>query len=204
LQQFGYNFIHLQDFKIGKKKLKKTLLFLLFISSLYAKEGSFYIGSSYGAYNELFDTQTKVESSSAIANIKVGYGLRKSYAVEFSLDYTKNKSKIFSSSGASDGDKYGFNLDLVKSFDYDIYIFPFVKAGFGAGTMKIERSLQKKLSYGSYNLCGGFFLPLGKTYDLEFGYQYRYVSYQAINTITQRIKYKSHANIAYAGFNIRF
>ena len=183
--------------------LKKLLLFLLLMSSLYS-QSQFYIGTGIGAYNESFDTDNDISLSTSIATFKVGYGDRKNYAIELILDYMPNKSKIFSSSGTYDGDRYGFNLALVKAFDFDIYALPFVKAGFGSGFMKIDRAMQTKLSYGSYNIAAGMLLPVNKTFDIELGYEYRYVSYQAINTIAQRVQYNAHANSVYGGINIRF
>ncbi len=183
--------------------LKKLLFFLLFTSSLYS-QSLLYIGTSIGAYHESFDTDDDISLSTSIANFKIGYGNRKNYAIEFILDYMPNKSKIFSSSGTYDGDRYGFNIALVKAFDFDIYALPFIKAGFGSGYMKINRNMQRKLSYGSYNVAAGMFLPINATLDVELGYEYRYVSYQSINTISQSLQYDAHANSVYCGINIRF
>ena len=203
MQLFRYNFVILIS-NIGHiLTLKKLLFILLYVATLYS-QSNFYIGTSLGAYHESFVNQDNIILNTSIANLKVGYGHREAYAVEFSFDYIQNKSKIFSSSGQYDGDRYGFNLALVKSFDYDIFILPFIKAGFGSGFMKIQRSIQKKLSYGSYNLAAGILVPLNKTFDLELGYEYRYLSYQSINTVAQRVHYKSHVNTVYTGINFRF
>jgi opacity protein-like surface antigen len=203
LQQFRYNFVTIISYTGNIFTLKKLLFTLLFSSALYS-QSHFYFGTSAGAFHESFVDQDNVVLNTVIANFKMGYGQQKAYAIEFSFDYTKNDSRVFSSTTTNDGDKYGFNLNLVKSFDYNIFILPFIKAGFGTGFLEIERSLQKKLSYGSYNLAGGIFIPLNKTFDLELGYEYRYTSYQAINTIAQRIHYKSHVSVLYSGINYRF
>jgi len=203
LQLFRYNFAIIISSIGNIFTLKKLLFILLYVSALYS-QSYFYVGTSLGAYHESFENQDDVTLNTSIANVKVGYGKRKAYAIEFSFDYIPNKSKIFSSSGKYDGDRYGFNLALIKSFDYDIFVLPFIKAGFGSGYMHIQRSIQDKLSYGSYNLSGGIFIPLDKSFDIELGYEYRYTSYQTINTIADRIDYKSHVNFIYTGINFRF
>ena len=183
--------------------MKKLLFILLCISSLYS-QSHFYFGGSMGAYHESFEEQSNVVENTTITSLKIGYGQRKAYAVEFSFDYIKNKSKVFSSSGKYDGNRYGFNLALVKSFDYDLFVLPFIKAGFGSGFMHIQRTTQKKISYGSYNLATGVFIPIYKKFDIELGYKYRYMSYQPIDTIAEKTRYKSHINILYSGINFRF
>jgi len=163
------------------------------------------MGMSAGAFNETFNT-VEASNSSAMATLKVGYGDIKAYAVEFSLDYAYNRSKIFSTSSevTRDGNKYGFNVSLLKSFDWDIYILPLVRVGFGTGFLDIDRTLQKNLSYGSFQLALGTFVPISDDFDLELGYEIRSTSYEAINTIVTKTSYGSISNIAYMGINYRF
>jgi hypothetical protein len=184
--------------------LKKIILFLLLVSSLFA-EARVYMGMSVGAFNETFNT-IEASNSSAMATLKIGYGDIKAYAVEFSLDYAYNRSKIFSTSAdvSRDGNKYGFNVSLLKSFDWDIYVLPFVRVGFGTGFLDIDRELQKNLSYGSFQGALGAFLPISNDFDLELGYEIRGTSYEAINTIVTKTSYGSVSNIAYMGINYRF
>ena len=183
--------------------MKKIFLLLLLILPIYANEAQFYIGASLGGYHESL-VQNNAVVNEPIATLKVGYGERNNYAVEFSVDYIQNDSQIFSSGTSTDKDRYGFNLALLKAYDFDIYVLPYIKAGFGSGYMKITRAMQNKISYGSYNLATGIFIPINKTFDIEIGYEYRYLSYQSVNTIAQRVQYKAHANIISSGLNIRF
>ncbi len=163
------------------------------------------MGMSAGAFNESFN-EIEASNSSAMATLKIGYGDIKAYAVEFSIDYAYNRSKIFSTSSdvTRDGNKYGFNVSLLKSFDWDIYMLPFVRVGFGTGFLDIDRELQKSLSYGSFQLALGTFLPISNNFDLELGYEMRGTSYEAINTIVTKTSYGSMSNIAYIGINYRF
>lgn len=191
--------------KLGKENLKKILLFLLLLPSLYA-DAQIYIGAGAAAFSEDFNNGVEAKGSAKSAKFKIGYGDRAAYGVEFSLDYVQTESKIFSSSNAvsSDGNRYGINVELVKAFDFDIYVLPFFKAGFGTGFLDINRETQKSLRYGSYNLSFGTLLPINKNLDFELSYDYKYTSYEAIDTISEKIRYESNVNTAYFGFNIRY
>ncbi|MBU0720978.1 porin family protein [bacterium] len=185
---------------IGNEKLKKTILFLLMVASLYA-DAKVYIGSNLGYFDERFSEDIEAKSSSYMAKIKAGYGDREAYAIEFSLDYYDNKSKIFSQ---DDSKKFAMNVELVKAFDLNIYVNPFFKAGFGAGYLNVDREFEDILHYGTFNLGAGMFIPVNEHFDFELGYDYKAVSYEGIDTIVQQISYASHMNIVYFGFNLRF
>lgn len=184
--------------------MKKIILFLLLISSLYS-ESQVYVGLSGGSFVEKFD-DIDASSSALMSSLKIGYGDRESYAVEFSVDYAQNNSKVFSTSPTleKDGNKYGFNVSLLKAFDFDIYILPFVRVGFGSGFLDIDRSLQKSLSYGTFQLGVGTFIPLGRNFDIEVGYEAKHTSYEAINVIVTKVSYTSTTNNTYIGINYRY
>jgi opacity protein-like surface antigen len=184
--------------------VKQLLLILLFISSLYA-DAKIYLGVSGGAYSEDF-RNLDASSSAELVTLKVGYGIREAYAVEFSVDYATNNSKIFSSSSnvSSDGDKIGFNVSLMKAFDFGIYVLPFVKVGFGVGYLAIEREIQDSLSYGSFQGTLGVFLPLDEHSDIELGYEAKSNSYEYIDAIATKTSYDSTIHTAYIGVNYRF
>ena len=183
--------------------MKKIILFLLLVSSLFG-EAKVYLGTNYGSYEENFTNSIDAQSSTQAFSIKAGYGRRGAYAVELALEYIQNQANIFSTKSQSDGDKYGMNINLLKAYDFGIYILPYLKVGIGAGTMTIDRTLQDRLYYSSYNIGTGLFIPINKTYDIELGYDYRYTTYQSIDTIAENVMYKSHINIAYLGINARF
>jgi len=184
--------------------LKKIILFSLLLTTLFA-DATPYIGTHIGVYKEKF-SEVDATSSSALANIKIGYGDRKAYSVEFSLDYLNNDAKIFSSapSASKDGNKIGFNVSLIKAFDFNIYALPFVKVGFGSGVHNIDRKLHKSLAFGSFQLALGSYIPLSKHFDLELGYEARHISYEAINFITTKTSYNSVMNTVYFGINYRY
>ncbi len=189
--------------------MKKILFLTIFVSSLFG-DAKIYVGSNYGAYNESFNSGTDVSISTNTTKVKIGYGIRESYAIEFTVEYIKNKKNIFSDVNNNDGDKLGLNIEFVKAFDLDIYINPFFKAGFGAGRFSVEKQTTDKsrLSYGSFNLGTGVFIPLGEHVDIEIGYEYKYVSYENFDDTTASQNrdsvFKSNVNVGYIGFNVRF
>lgn len=185
--------------------MKIIILFLLLINTLFA-EAKLYLGSNYGIFEEKFTNEIEATSSTQIAKVKLGYGVREAYAIELSLEYIENQSKIFSSNNElnSDGDKYGINVDLIKAFDLDILILPYLKAGFGSGWFDIQRELQNRLFYSSFNLGTGIFIPISENFDFELGYEYKYTSYESVDTIAKKLSYQSNTNIAFFGFNVRF
>jgi hypothetical protein len=179
--------------------LKKILLFLLLITSLYA-ESKIYLGLNAGAYLEQLDASSKSATTEMIS-IKAGYGDIKAYAVEISIDYIDNKTDLFAS---GDGVKYGMNVSLLKSFDFNLFFIPFIKGGFGTGKMDSTAKTNKNsLAYGSFNLGIGSFIPINDSFDLELGYDYRALTYEKVDAALSSIS-KSNVNLLYAGVNYRF
>lgn len=176
--------------------MKTLILFLLLISSLFA-ESKVYIGTSYGYMNESFTNGAKYEGESTLAKAKIGYGVREAYAVEFSIAYIDNTLNVYS---ANDTEKYGFDVDLVKAFDFGIYVNPFFKAGFGTGYLQTADI--GKVTYGSFNLGLGMYIPINEHFDIEVGYDYKNLSYE--RGPNKSASLESNVNGAYAGVNIRF
>jgi len=181
--------------------LKKIPLLLL-ISSLLLAQSSIYLGTGYGYNKEDISYNAKhFSKNNNAARIKIGYGDRKAYAVELSFDYVDNNKKIFN---AQDGKKYGFNVELLKAFDFGIYVNPFLKAGFGAGYLETPAdTTNSSLTYGTFNLGTGMFIPLNKHFDIELAYEFKNVSYQKLdNNLTYSPSSTLH--IGYIGVNFRF
>ena len=180
--------------------MKKIILFLLLLTSLYS-DAKIYMGVGGGVYSETLDDEYSTNITANMARVKIGYGIREAYAVEFSVDYVANSEELFA---PDDGNRYGFNVELIKAFDFGIYINPFVKAGFGMGYMETTiKPDEDSLSYGTYNLGVGTFIPLGEHLDLELGYDYKYTSYQKVSNAEENIQ-KSMSHTAYLGVNVRF
>lgn len=201
--------------------MKKLILFLLTLSSLYAADAKIYMGLAYGLYGENMSRQgyndnnnsTPDLSTKEISNIsnsaifKLGYGVREAYSIEFSLEYIANNSEIFEGGDAA---KYGLNVDFIKAFDFDIYVLPYAKVGIGAGVLDTNVTESGKLSFGSFNAGLGMYIPISEHFDFDIGYQYRYVSYEKYrdqpsdNNAPQIPIEKSHTNMLYFGINTRF
>ena len=177
--------------------MKTLLLSLLLISSLFG-EAKIYFGANYAYLNESFASGMDYEGSSSALKGKIGYGDIASYGVELSAAYIENKLNVYS---AKDNIKYDFNVDLIKAFDFDIFFNPFFKAGFGTGYLQTQSV--GKVTYGSFNLGFGVFVPINDYLDFELGYDYKNLSYERPSGEESQ-SYESNVNGAYAGFNVRF
>ena len=176
--------------------MKKIALLAFLLSSLYA-DAKFYTGVAYGLLNEKFSNETAKANEVSVAKIKVGYGDIAAYAVEFSLDFSETDSDFLSAETAK---RYDFNIDLIKAFDYDIYVNPFFKVGVGTGFL--DTTDNGKLSFGSFKVGAGTFVPITDSVDIEVGYEYKYLSYEKATNL--HISEQSHVNILYLGANFRF
>ena len=179
---------------------KTVLLSIVLSLSLYA-DAKKYVGVSFGTYSEKFTNKTNSSDTTSLTTLKVGYGDHKAYSIEFSLQQVKQSSNNFSK---ADGNKYAFNVELIKAFDFDTFINPFFKVGFGTGRVKLAQTTQNTLYSGSFNLAVGSYLPLTDSIDLEVGYNYRYISYEKFEEGSSAISYKSRTKIIYGGLNFRF
>jgi len=179
--------------------VKNIIILTAFLSSLYADAG-FYIGANVGGVNEIFKNYDDKKSTMQRTTLKAGYGDIKAYAIEFTLEQTISNEEILSK---KDSNRYSFNVELLKAFDFDTFVNPYIKAGFGSGALKISDEKQDKLRFGSYNLGVGTFVPLKYGFEVEVGYSYRYFSYEKIESRNNKV-YKSHQNSIYTGVNYRF
>ena len=154
------------------------------------------MGASYGGFNESFSEDTKTENTNPLMKIKIGYGVREAYAVEFSLDYTKVDAN------STDVDRYALNVDLVKAFDVP-YVKPFFRAGMGTGYVSTS---DNRLTFGSFNLGAGIYIPINEHLDIEAGYDYKYISYERVDDTSSDTtnEITSHVNVIYGGINVRF
>ncbi len=181
--------------------MKKIILFSLLLTSLYS-DAKIYMGVGGGVYSETLDDTQSTNITANMARVKVGYGVREAYAVEFSVDYVDNKEELFD---PTDGTRYGLNVELIKAFDWGIYVNPFVKAGFGMGYMETTiKDGEDSLSFGTYNLGVGTFIPINEYFDVELGYDYKYTSYQRAEQTLEAESMKSMSHTAYLGVNVRF
>ena len=182
--------------------MKKIILSLFLISSLLYAKSTIYLGTGYAYNSETVSYNSNEETiDNNAARIKIGYGDINAYAIEFSLDYIDNKSSIFDS---NDGKKYGFNVELLKAWNFNIFMNPFIKAGFGAGYLETPADVNNaSLTYGSWNLGCGVFIPLNEHFDIEIAYEHKNVSYQKLDN-NESTNPTSSLNIGYIGINFRF
>jgi opacity protein-like surface antigen len=184
----------------GRKFLKKILSLFLLACALYG-EAKIYVGTGVGLLSEKFDDANYKSKTYNHAKFKVGYGDRDAYAVEFSFDYTQKdaKSNIY-----NETDTYGLSIELLKAFNLDLFANPYLKAGYGFGYCQTKGAQSQTLRHGHFTLGTGVFIPLNEYLDLQLGYEYKNISYERYDQTTTDTKIKSHANVGYAGINVRF
>jgi len=176
--------------------LKKIILLSLLLSSLALGESKIYMGTGYAysnAQTNFANSPLEETTNADVIRVKAGYGMREAYAVEFSIDYI-----------TSDPKKYAFDVSLIKAFDWDIYVNPFAKLGFGAGILDNRDNADKSLTYGTFNMGGGLYIPINENFDVELSYEYKNRSYQKVDENDGTESRTSHVNIAYLGLNVRF
>jgi len=176
--------------------LKKILLLSLILTSALFAEAKIYMGAGYASSNELTDFANSPDEKTYVSDVirvKAGYGVREAYAVEFSMDYISGEKK-----------KYAFDINLIKAFDWGIYVNPFVKIGFGAGMVDKIGTTSKTYTYGAFNLGTGIYIPIGENFDIELAYEYKNLSYQKENELDGTESNTANVNIGYIGFNVRF
>ena len=185
--------------------MKKTILFILLTTTLFSQANT-YIGLGYQLYNEdySYGDQNALNTSDQAIKFKIGYADRRAYSVEVSVDYIPHSGSDNPDLGKA---KYGFNIALGKSFDWDIYILPYFKAGFGFGILDNSSEPLPSLTYGSFDLGTGIYFPINDSWDLELGYEYKHLTYEnktQTGEIDYSLNYRSHVNTIYTGVNFRF
>jgi opacity protein-like surface antigen len=160
------------------------------------------MGLGGGYQNESFaGDYSDIDNSPYFGAIKFGYGDIRAYNVEVVINYIDNQSKIFSN---DDSDKYGMDIMFTKALNLSKYIYPYARAGMGAGEMKVDREFEDKITYSSYNIGLGAYIPLVAGMEFEINYEYRYTSYKAVDFINDKLELESHVNQVYMGVNYRF
>lgn len=176
--------------------MKKITLLLASLATFAFGESTIYVGGG-ALYN---DTTTKfsgiteeLTQSEESFKFKVGYGDREAYAVELSTEYIN-----------SDPNKYAFDISLIKAFDFNIYVNPFAKVGFGGGIVDNRDTQNKSLTFGSFNFGGGVFVPFNEDIDVELAYEFKNRSYQRVNETDPNESRTSNVHALYLGANYRF
>ena len=159
------------------------------------------MGAGGGVQYEKFTDKEGTKNTPSFGVLKFGYGDRRAYGVELVLDYIDNKSNIFSN---DDKRRLGADIMFIKAYNLTKYFYPLFRAGIGAGEMHVDRKLESKIAYSSYNLGAGAYIPLGEHFEIEATYEYRYTSYQSVDLVADKLKLQSHINQIYFGVNYRF
>jgi hypothetical protein len=186
--------------------MRILLLALLFPFYLYGAAGIYFGGGVSGGTETFTVENPGVESREMDTKyisglVKAGYGDLKSYAIEVVLGYGEYDANIYS---PNDDTYIYFDISIIKSFDFDIGFYPFIKAGFGANTFSVERETKNWLTGGSLIFGGGIYVPIVHGIEVEFNVIYRDKSWQEIDMVGAKTKSSSYIVEPYFGINYRF
>jgi opacity protein-like surface antigen len=193
--------------------MKKLLISSLLLSSLLYGEAQVYMGVVGGLNSESFGKPYNKNIASPATKIQIGYGDIKEYSIQLGVIYDKNDKNVFATDGTNDKPKYSMDVELIKSFDFGWHIYPFLKAGLGAGVFNTSidytdsnSTAQHKssLNFSSYNLGAGIYYPLSTHFNIEAGATYKGVSYQKIDTSSSEKGIGTKAIFSYLGIDYRF
>lgn len=185
----------------------KLLWMILLLPVILLAEAQPYLGVGGSSTAEMFTVEnpgTDGRDESALfqaAQIKIGYGDPRAYAIEVALGYGRYDKNVFSE---ADTDYYYFDIALVKAFDIGWGFYPFLKIGMGTGELEVTRSTQSSLSSGSFFGGGGVYVPLGLGIELEASALYRGKHWEDADMIDAQTQSSSIAVEPYIGFNFRF
>ena len=176
------------------------VLSLLYLS-LFAETAG-YIGLSIEDSTEFFvlDERT-VNASTPQYKIKAGYGDIGGYAVEAAFSYTDYATNVFSE---NDGAALMLDITLFKGWDVGHNFYPYLDVGIGMGDMKVERQLEKSLTFSSFNFGGGVRYVISNTYDFDIGFNYKLRTWETISLVADSINVTSHLVNPYIGINYHF
>ena len=187
--------------------MRKILLTAILSVTLWAEAG-IYIAAGGTVFNEDFTFNSEGFATNEMSAVyqggkfKIGYGDRNAYAIEVGLSYGEYDKNIFSD---DDGAQIFVDIDIIKAFDFDIGFYPFIKFGFGAGNLKIDRILDSSVASGSFQAGGGFFLPLfGSDFELEASAVYRWKHFEGIDLVGDPADIESTVLEPYIGLGYRF
>ena len=194
--------------------MKKLIATSILMSNILFADSQVYMGILGGYITESFSKPQDKSTSSPMAKFQIGYGELKGFAVQLGLIYNPNSKNIFANTaGSKDKEKYSLDVELIKAFDFGIGLYPFLKAGFGAGYFDTDITYtnadgtftQNKLNFSSYNGGAGFYYPLSEHFVLELGATYKYISYERWDkSSTGEAAVDTHAIYSYGGINYRF
>lgn len=138
-------------------KVKKIVLATLVASGLMAADSGLYIGLDYGSAKNTTKQEMSAFSFSGdndYSDIKLKLGTGTDGGVKFQGTISR---KSFQEAVFDDKNKdlTEFGLDIIKEFEVSSSVYPFIKAGFGVGSMSVEGYTKDSVVAVSFNVGAG-------------------------------------------------
>lgn len=166
-------------------------------------ESAGYLGLSIEDSTEFFhiDGEDTASTSTLQYRIKAGYGDIAGYGFEASFSYMDYATNIFSK---NDGAALMLDITLLKGWDAGNGFYPYLDIGIGVGNMKVDRELERSLTFSSFNFGGGLRYLIARNIDFDLGVNYKIRTWQSVSLVSEQVKTESDVINPYIGINYHF
>lgn len=187
--------------------MKKIVLATLVATGLMAAESSVYIGLDYGKAS---NTSTGDYSSGGSLDIdndysdlkfKVGYGADGEVKLQMTVSSVTFDKAVFDNTNKQ---LIEVGFDAIKEFEATKELYPFVKIGFGIGSMTVEGYNQSSIAEVSFNIGAGVSYKVVDHLYLLAGVDYIGRKWQDIEYPTYTVSATDSGFKPYLGMNYRF
>jgi len=190
--------------------MKKIVLAGLLASGLMAADSGLYVGAEYGAAKN--STTIDFDGGSIDGDndykdvkLKIGGGTDGGFKYQGTVSFISFDEYVFSDKSKKTTE---FGFDLIKEFEVTPSVYPFIKAGFGVGSMDVEGYTEDSILGVSFNIGAGISYKVIDHLYLLAGVDYVARKWQDIEyydgSSTVTLSTKDSAFKPYVGVNYRF
>jgi opacity protein-like surface antigen len=195
--------------------MKNKILLGLAASSLVASAAlaDVYVGVEYGAASNTHEREVtgavsgtrEYDNDYSDIKLKIGGGEDGGVKVQATLSFIEYDESIFD---VTNKDYIEVGLDLIKEFEVNKNVYPFIKGGLGVGSMDVEGYSESSITGVSLNLGAGLSFKATDNFYLVGGVDYVYRKWQDIEYTIGWSKYtvstSDSALKPYIGANFKF
>lgn len=172
-----------------------------------------YVGVEYGAASNTHEREvtgagsgtSEYDKDYSDIKLKIGGGEDGGVKVQATLSFIEYDESIFDNTNK---DYIEVGLDLIKEFEVNKNVYPFIKGGLGVGSMDVEGYSESSITGVSLNLGAGLSFKATDNFYLVGGVDYVYRKWQDIEyTIgwsTVTVSTTDSALKPYIGANFKF
>ena len=196
-----------------KNKILLGLVSSSFVVS--AAMADVYVGVEYGAASNTHEIEASAGAYTATGDydndysnikLKIGAGEDGGVKLQGTLSFISYDESIFDETNK---DYVEFGLDLIKEFEVNKQLYPFIKGGMGVGAMDVEGYTEDSILAVSFNLGAGLSFKATDNISLLAGVDYVYRKWQDIEVYynyytTVDVSVSDSGFKPYIGLNVQF